>query len=239
MGNLKKSLLCFLISGVAFAAPKTHVISFGKPISAKWFVGADESYPMEIRVRALYIDATLKEFTLGSPHDVTDHIFVVRRAFHVNDALPGDGPATSRWRWQRGGWLLVDRVSGHISQLSLPDFDSYYSAPSWYRDYVAYCGISDDGKKVYVVVAQLGRKKPILKEPLGETHSREVYVAQSNGQSPDQLPRDLPDSECQAPSWQRQPARVTFTSKGQKFTYSVRGHDAEVLDASEEEEGTQ
>jgi len=237
MRNLIKSLVFFLLAGSAFAASKPHVITFGKPTSAKWFVGADENYPMEIKVRALYVDARLKEFTLGSPHDVTDHFFVVRRAFHVNDALPEEGTTMPRWKWQRGGWLLVDRVSGHISQLSLPEFDTYYSAPSWYRDYVAYCGVSDDGKKVYVMVAQLGRKKPILKKSLGEVAP--VDVPGPTRQSLDKPPEDLPDSECPAPSWQRQPARVTFTSRGQTFTYSVRGHDAEVLDVAGDEEGTQ
>jgi hypothetical protein len=232
MSNLIKSLVFFLLAGSAFAASKPHVISFGKPVSAKWFVGADENYPMEIKVRALYVDARLKEFTLGNPHDVTDHFFVVRRAFHVNDALPEEATTIPRWKWQRGGWLLVDRVSGHISQLSLPEFDTYYSAPSWYRDYVAYCGVSDGGKKVYVVVAQLGRKKPILKKSLGE-------VNPGNAEVPDKPPEDLPDSECPAPSWQRQPARVTFTSRGQTFTFSVRGHDAEVLDIADDEAGTE
>jgi hypothetical protein len=239
MRNLAKSLVVFLLAlGTSFAASKPHVISFGKPISAKWLVGADENYPLEIKVRALYVDSRLKEFTLGNPHDVTDHFFVVRRAFHVNDALPDEGTAIPRWKWQRGGWLLVDRVSGHISQLTLPEFDTYYSAPSWYRDYVAYCGVSDDGKKLYFVVAQLGRKKPILKKSLGEVAPPDVAQT-SNRQGPDKPSEDMPDSECPAPSWQRQPARVTFTSRGQTFTYSVRGHDAEVVDIPDDEEGTE
>jgi len=47
-----------------------------------------------------------------------------------------------------------------------PEFGSYYSVASWYRDYVAYCGVSDDGKKLYAVVFQVGRRKPVLKKPL-------------------------------------------------------------------------
>jgi hypothetical protein len=240
MRNLLKLLSFFLLSGLALAATKPHIISFGKAVSAKWFVGPDETYPLELKVRALYIDSRLKEFTLGLPHDVTDRLFVVRRAFHVNDALPQDGTTAPRWRWQRGGWLLVDRNSGHISQLSLPEFDTYYSAPSWYRDYVAYCGVSDDGKKAYAMVAQLGRRKPVLKKPLGEAIAREaVGTPVSSGPSADAQGSDLPDSECPAPSWQRQPPRVTFAPKGQTFTYSVRGHDAEVLNVADDEEGTQ
>ena len=72
------------------------------------------------------------------------------------------------WRWQRGGWLLVDRITGHVSPINLPEFDAFYSRAAWYRDYVAYCGISDDGKNLYAVVAQLGRRKPILKKTLGD-----------------------------------------------------------------------
>ena len=157
----------------------------------------------------------------------------------MNDALPEEGTAIPRWKWQRGGWLLVDRVSGHISQLTLPEFDTYYSAPSWYRDYVAYCGVSDDGKKLYVVVAQLGRKKPILKKSLGEATTTDVNAQSPDRPTADKPSEDLPDSECPAPSWQRKPPRVTFTSRGQTFTYSVRGHDAEVLDAAGDEEETE
>jgi hypothetical protein len=48
--------------------------------------------------------------------------------------------------------LLVDRMTGHISAINLPEFDSCYSVASWYSDYVAYCGVSDDGKTLYAVV---------------------------------------------------------------------------------------
>ncbi|MGH9529579.1 MAG: hypothetical protein ACRD2S_06630, partial [Terriglobales bacterium] len=124
-----------------------------------------------------------------------------------------------------------DRVSGHISQVILPEFDSYYSASSWYRDYVAYCGVSDDGEKLYAVVAQIGRRKAILKKSLGATAATETEA--------DSAKNDLPDSECPAPSWQRQPARVTFAPKGQLLTYSIRGHDAEAITAIDGEEGTE
>jgi len=48
----------------------------------------------------------------------------------------------------------------------------------------------------------------------------------------------LPDSAYPAPSWQRQPVRVSFSSPlDQKMTYSVRGHAVDVVN-DEEEEGT-
>ena len=53
----------------------------------------------------------------------------------------------------------------------LPEFDSFYSAASWYRDYVAYCGVGDDGKKTYAMVAQISRRKPVLKKESTEGRS--------------------------------------------------------------------
>jgi hypothetical protein len=145
---------------------------------------------------------------------------VVRRAFRSNDALPAE--ANPLWHWERGGWLLVDRVSGRISPVSLPEFDSYYSAVNWYRDYAAYCGVSDDGKKVYAIIAQLGRHKPVLKEAL-----RDAPIG------------DQPDAACPPPQWQRQPVRVSFApAEDHPVTFAIRGHAADLVN-SEEEEGTQ
>jgi hypothetical protein len=175
-------LAYLLLAGTALGAPKPHVVSFGKWTAAKWFVGPGEDKALDLKVRPLYVDSRLKEFTLGSSHDVTDRLFVVRRVFRLNDTLPEETNSAPRWLWERGGWLLVDRVTGHISQINLPEFDPYYSAASWYRDYVAYCGLSDDGKKVYAIVAQLGRRKPILKKSLREASGD-----------------DMPDSECPVP----------------------------------------
>src|SRR5215469_11528717 len=99
---------------------------------------------------------------MGPPHEITERLFVVRRMFRVNDGLADD--STPRWQWQRGGWLLVDRLTGRISPINLPEFDVIYSPASWYRDYVAYCGVSEAGKKTFAVVAQLNRRKPVLKK---------------------------------------------------------------------------
>lgn len=211
-----------LLAATAFGAPKPHIVSFGKWTGVKWFVGPNETKALDLKVRALYVDARLKEFTLGGPHDVTDRLFVVRRAFRLNDTLPEETSSTPRWLWERGGWLLVDRITGHVSPINLPEFDSYYSAASWYRDYVAYCGVSGDGKKLYTIVAQLGRRKPILKKALGEAGG------------------DMPDSQCPAPTWQRQPARVTFQpAENEKLTFSVRGQAVDVVNDEDDEEGTE
>ena len=59
-------------------------------------------------------------------------------------------------------------MTGRIAPANLPDFDVTYSEVSWYRDYAAYCGISDDGKQIYAVVAQINRRKPVVKWLIGE-----------------------------------------------------------------------
>ncbi|MEP6642994.1 MAG: hypothetical protein ABJA69_00755 [Acidobacteriaceae bacterium] len=220
--DLTLVFLILLFACDSKAASKPHVVSFGKWTSVKWMVGTDENTALDLKVRAIYVDSRLEEFTLGVPHDVTDRLFVVQRAFRLNDTLPAESASPARWQWQRGGWMLVDRMSGHISQLNLPEFDAYYSIANWYRDYSAYCGVSDDGKKVFAVVAQLGRRKPILKKALGDTDA--------DG-----------DPNCAGPSWQRKPARVTFSSKQEEqFTYAVHGHAVDVIPAEREEDsGTQ
>jgi hypothetical protein len=213
--------LCFFFVATALAASKPHVVAFGKWTIVKSPI--DEKRPDDLKVRPLYVDGRLKEFTFGIPHEVTESLFVVRRIVRINDALPQEASLTPRWSWQRSGWLTVDRVTGHISQANLPEFDPDSSSASWYRDYVAYCGISDDGRKFSAVVMQLGRRKPVLKKPLGEAAS------------------DAPsDAECAPPNWQRAPTRVSFVSKAdQKFTFAVRGHTVEVVTDDDPEEGTQ
>src|SRR5579863_9597327 len=189
---MRSGLVCSLLAiSAAGAVAKVHLITFGKWTAAQWFTGAAvEDKPTNIKIRALIVDGRVKEFVLGIPHEVTDRLFVVRRVFRVNDSLPED--SAPRWEWQRGGWMLVDRVTGHVSAVNLQEFDAFYSAASWYRDYVAYCGVADDGKKTFAIVAQLSRRKPVLKKPLSDGVSEDAAA----------------DSACPAPVWQRGPERV-------------------------------
>jgi hypothetical protein len=203
--------------GESHAVPKPHVITFGKWTSTQW-VGPDGAGRFDLRVRPLIVDTRVKEYTTGPSHELTDRHFVVRRAFRVNDALPSE--TAVRWQWQRGGWLLVDRLTGRVAQLNLPEFDSFYSVASWYRDYVAYCGVSEDGRKLYAMVMQVGRRKPVLKKEIGEPRSD-----------------DQPDSECPAPAWERSPARATFRPDDtQKLVFSIRGRVVDVVNDVEESE---
>jgi hypothetical protein len=200
-----------LLASAAMAASKPHVVTLGKPTPVKLFIGPSDDKTIDVTVRPLYVDSKLKEFTTGETHDVTDREFVVRRAYRINDALPDDAKRSPKWLWERGGWLLVDRASGKISLAKLPDFDPFYSEVSWYRDYAAYCGVSSSGERVNAVVAEIGSKKALFRKELGKV---------SMG--------DASDSNCSAPHWERQPARVTFLPKaGEKFTVNVSGRFAD------------
>ncbi len=197
------SLLC----SNAFSASKVHTVALGKPTAVKLYAGPSEDKSLDITVRPLIVDGKVKDFTTGDTHDVTDREFVVRRAYRINDSLPEDGRKTPKWLWQRGDWLLVDRKSGKATLLKLPDFDPFYSQVSWYRDYAAYCGIPSSGERVAAIVAEIGAKKPLFRKDLGKNAMG-----------------DAPDSNCDPPHWERQPARVTFLPKaGDKFTVNVSG----------------
>jgi hypothetical protein len=164
---LSFALFCLAwLTSAALGAAKPHVMSFGKWTTIKWCAGLNEGKCLDLKVRVLYVDGRARESALGPSHEITERMFAVRRAFRVNDTLPGD--TAPGWVWQRGGWLLVDRTTGHISAIALPEFDLCYSVAKWYRDYAAYCGISNDRKKRFAIVFQMGRRKPVLQKPPGD-----------------------------------------------------------------------
>lgn len=218
----RAGLICLLLatSMPVWAASKPHVVSLGKPVTAKLLVGPSEDKTIDVSIRALYIDGKVKEFTTGNTHDVTDREFVVRRAYRINDTLPDDPRSTPKWLWQRGGWLLVNRVSGKVIVLKLPDFDAFYSDISWYRDYAAYCGTASSGERVIAVVAEIGSNKPLFRKDVGKNSDSEAA-----------------DGNCSAPHWARQPARVTFLPKGgETFTVNVSGRFADEVEHDSDEQ---
>ena len=156
----------------------------GDPAGAR----ADET---ALKLRALLVDGQVKEWTTGDSHDVTDRSFVVRRALKINDALPGD--KQGHWVWQRGPWLLIDRATGHVSPLKLPDYHPGVSQVAWFRDYAAYCGVTASGKSLYAVVAQLAVRRPVLAKKLA------AFQPQSDAAA-----------ACAPVEWQRDPLRVSF-----------------------------
>ena len=177
-------------------------------------VRSDSGTAQPATVRELLIDGRVREYLNGAPHEVTERLFVVRRAYRMNDALPEETKKPPQWVWRLGGWISVDRQTGHIAQLNLPAFDGEISQTSWYRDYAAYCGISDDGSKTYMMVAQLGKRKPVLK-------------------------KEISAASCAAPHWERTPSRVTFLVAGEKTTFAVRARGADLQPETAEEEGPQ
>ena len=214
---LIQALLLALGTFYAYAAGrKPHVITFGKVQTVASFVGdVQHERRVEWKIRALYVDEKLKEYTVGPLRDITERMFVVRKAVRINDALPSE--TKPRWRWERAGWLSVDRSTGRVSQIALPTFDSLYSVVVWYRDYAAYCGTSGDRNKVYAIVAQLGHRKPLLRQLV------EGMTIDSGA-----------ESACPAPVWERDPARVTFQlSVGRQLTFSLGESEVEELTEAE------
>jgi len=204
----KRVLLAVLLLAATgwTATTKVHLVTFGPWIKVRLFVGPEADRVQEMKTRSLNIDGRSREFTIGDPHDVTDRTFVVRRAYRMNDALASQPD----WKWQRDGWIMVDRTTGRISKINLPDFDPFYSVVSWFRDYAAYCGVSE-GQKLYAIVTQLGQRKPVVRNYVGAAKAG-----------------DDPDSECDAPVWQKDPVRVTFSpAGGQKLSFTVRGRSGE------------
>jgi hypothetical protein len=163
------------------------------------------------------LDGITKEWTTGDSHDVTDRSFVVRRAIRLNDALPVDKAA--HWVWQRGPWLLVDRQTGHILALHLPDYDPAVSEVVWFRDYAAYCGLTASGKQIYAVVAQVAARKPVLAKKL----SAYDPAAPRTG------------NVCMPAQWQREPLRVTFQmGQSPAQAFDLVGNSAVIVEDGEE-----
>ncbi|MGI4875869.1 MAG: hypothetical protein ACRYG4_00105 [Janthinobacterium lividum] len=159
-----------------------------------------------LKVRPLIVDQSQREWTTGEIHEVTERTFAVRRVMHLNDALPTDREA--RFTWQPGPWLLVDRVTGRITALHLPDYDAAVSNVVWYRDYAAYCGTGTTAKGgLFAVVAQLGARRAVVAKQIGAWPQANHFIP-----------------VCQPAQWQRLPMRVTIKQTGgETFTFDVVG----------------
>jgi hypothetical protein len=183
----------------AFAATKVHTVFVGAGKNVPYSVTGDPAGALpgekQLRVRPLLVDDKVKEWTTGESHAITDRSFVVRRVLRLNDSLPGD--KSEHWIWQRGPWLMVDRMKGSITALHLPDYDPAVSNVIWFRDYAAYCGLTASGKQLYAVVAQIAARKPVLAKKLSPWS-----------------PGENQEPACAAALWQREPLRVTFQPSG-------------------------
>jgi hypothetical protein len=214
------SVACALWPVSASAAPaKAHSVTLGAVRKVSFLPPGDSPTAgrtadvATLKVRPLLVDGRQKEWTTGDAHDVTDRSFTIRRAMRLNDSLPGDG--APRWSWQPGPWLLVDRTTGHVAVLHLPDFDDMVSDAVWYRDYAAYCGTAETAKGgLFAIVAQIGARRPVVQKQLGK------------------WPQPSPAQPvCKAARWQRDPMRVTVQpTGGDATTFDVVGAAALIED---------
>ncbi|MGB7354629.1 MAG: hypothetical protein WA374_06140 [Acidobacteriaceae bacterium] len=211
------SLAMLLLSAPLMgAAAKSHAVALGsvrrEPYSIQGDPAGAKPGETELKVRPLVVDGKVKEWTTGETHDVTERSFAVRRAVRLNDALPDD--KTPRWVWQRGPWLLVDRASGKVAALHLPDFDPAVSEVAWFRDDAAYCGMNASGKQLLAVVAQVEARRPLLAKKLGAWDAA-----------------DHPSPACAAAVWQRDPLKVTFQAAGaEAVSYDLVGASAVLVE---------
>lgn len=200
------AILCPALAG----AVKVHTVALGAtrkvpytPPEATPETRSDDA--TSLHIRPLVVDDKQREWTVGPIHEVTDRTFVVQRALHLNDGLPGE---PVHWTWQPGPWLMVDRVSGRVTALHLPDFDPQVSYVVWFRDYAAYCGIATTVRGgLMAVVAELGARKPVVQQKLSAWP-----IA------------NAPHPPCALSKWQRTPMRATIQQTGgQALTFDVVG----------------
>jgi hypothetical protein len=203
--------------------PRLHAVVLGAVRSVP-FAPADATADEKkedtliLKVRPLIVDEREREWTTGNLHEVTERSFVVRRVMRLNDALAEDhGP---HWTWVPGSWLLVDRVTGHITALHLPNFDSAISDVVWYRDYAAYCGIGSgahDG--LFAVVAEIGARRAVATRRVGDWPQSNHFIP-----------------VCQPAHWERTPIRVTLQpTGGTAVTFNVVGSSSLVEEGDSDE----
>jgi hypothetical protein len=244
---LKVALLALLPAQAAVPPKKPHTVLLGAVKQVPYSKAGDPAGagPDEttLKIRPLLVDGRVSEWTTGESHDVTDRSFVVRRSLRINDSLPGDkspaqpdvkpepnsgpksdpkpalGPQPAHWVWQRGPWLLIDRLTGRVTALKLPDYDPAVSEVAWFRDYAAYCGVTATRKSLFAVVAQVGVRKPILAKKLS------MYDAENH-----------PWPVCGSPEWQRQPLHITFQPAGRDAAgFDLAGGSAMLVEEDDAE----
>lgn len=228
MQTLRSAVVPLLLASACLFAPpvhalKMHIVTLGSyrkvpytPPEATPDNKSDEA--TTLKIRALMIDDRPREWTVGELHEVTDRTFVIRRVLHINDSLPNE---PSRWTWQPGPWLMVDRNTGHVTPLHLPDFDPQVSDVAWFRDYAAYCGLVPTLKGgVMAIVAELGSHKPVAQHILAG------------------WPIDPPLHPVCAPvQWQRTPMRATISlTGGQPMTFAVAGTSSLIEEGESDDE---
>ncbi len=209
----------------AASKPKVHTVGLGAvrrvpytPALATADTRDEDS--TTLKVRPLIVDDKLKEWTVGEIHTISDRTFAVRRVLHINDALPND--PGERWVWQPASWILVDRSTGHITALHLPDFDSAVSDAIWFRDYAAYCGLATTakGSSLVAVIAEVNGRRAVAQRAIGKWPQPE-----HTGQP------------CQTARWQRLPMRATLQATGSEpVVFDVLGSTSLIEEGDNDDE---
>lgn len=191
---MRLPLACVLVLWVcapAAAARKGHIVMFGSARKVSPVVPEGE-----LHVRPLFVDGKQTEWIADGVHAVTEKLWLGQQIMRLNNLLPGE--RGSGWVWQRGPWVEINRSTGRLKPVKLPDFDPRTSNPVWFRDYAAYCGVQQDpkGDSPVAVVWQLGSKKPMFLK---------------------QIPGDPGTARtCSPATWQREPLVVTIHPEGQQ-----------------------
>ncbi|HLJ29821.1 MAG TPA: hypothetical protein VKY85_24140 [Candidatus Angelobacter sp.] len=194
---LPNPAIVLLLLGAAVVS-QGHVVAWGA-----WKQVALAS-GQQTKIRPLVIDGRVKEYAIGEPHQITETLSVARRVIRLNNALPNEPAKHPEWVWQLDGWISINSGTGHISELKLPEFESHSSEASWFQDYAAYCGATEDGNLRHMVIFQLGRRTPVLR-------------------------KELHGHSCPAPAWERDPTRVTFEpAGGSKVSFAIHDGSAEL-----------
>ena len=94
--------------------PKVHVISYGKSLTVKLLGRGRKQNSADESARAICRCQTEGIRDRDSPRD-NGSLFVVRRAYRLNNSLPTDESKAPNWVWERGGWLMVDRLTGRFN----------------------------------------------------------------------------------------------------------------------------
>jgi len=118
--QVKRSQLCYKFA-CRFGPPDT-LFSLNWRLHICATAGEELRLPDELQAVTASGMAGLGRWCDGG---ITDRAFVVRKVYRVNDRLPSDPKQSPKWKWQRAGWLLVDRPTGRVSELHLPDFDPF------------------------------------------------------------------------------------------------------------------
>ncbi len=216
-------LFCSMALPQTGRAAKLHIVTLGAvrkvPYTPPEAKADDKSEDATtLRIRPLLVDDKPREWTVGELHEVTDRTFVIRRAFRINDGLPGE---QAHWTWQPGPWLQVDRSTGRVSPVHLPNFDAQISEVTWFRDYAAYCGLIPSLKGgVVAIVAELGAHKAVAQHVLANWPLDHAL-----------------HPVCAAVQWQRTPMRATLAlTGGSPITFDVAGTSSLIEEGESEEE---